>query len=104
MHYTLEEFATMTQQEFSFVYLTTTGCNVCKVLAPQLEAMARKFPGATFHRIELDDNPVAKGKFMAFAIPTLVVYSNGQELLRVARHIDLLDVEQKLTRYYQMIF
>jgi thiol-disulfide isomerase/thioredoxin len=104
MQYNMEDFDNMIGEDFSFVYITSEGCNVCKVLAPKLEEMAEKFPKSSFHRISLDYNQLAKSKFMAFAIPTLVVYSGGQELLRSSRHVDLYDVETKLTRYYEMIF
>lgn len=104
MKYKEYEFDSMRSEDFSFIYITSPGCSVCKVLAPKLEEMSKEFPRATFHRIDLEENPLAKSKFMAFAIPTLIVYSLGQEMIRGSRHMDLGEINQKLTRYYELIF
>jgi thiol-disulfide isomerase/thioredoxin len=94
----------MMAEKFSFVYITSTNCNVCKVLAPKLEKLAAGFAHAKFDRINIDENPLAKGQFTAFAIPTLLVYSKSQELLRASRYINLPELTNKLERYHQMIF
>lgn len=92
------------QEEFSFVYITTKSCNVCKVLQPKLRDLAKNFTKAKFHLIELDDHPEAAGLFMAFSIPTFIVYSEGRELIRTARHININEVENKLKKYYNLMF
>jgi len=92
------------QEEFSFVYITTKSCNVCKVLQPKLRKLANKFEKAEFHLIELEDHSQAAGLFMAFTIPTFIVYSEGHELIRTARNINVTEVESKLDRYYNMKF
>ena len=93
----------MKSQKFAFVYLTTKTCNVCKVLQPKLRRLAENFAEATFHRIYLDENKDAASEFMAFAIPTFLVYSEGKELIRSARHMDIAEINHKLSRYYEMI-
>ncbi|MCF7792490.1 MAG: thioredoxin family protein [Candidatus Cloacimonetes bacterium] len=98
------DFAEIKHKQFSFVYITTKDCNVCKVLQPQLREMAQKYSKADFELIELDDHPAAAGEFMAFAVPTFIVYSDGKELLRASRNLDLYDIETKLYKYYKMIF
>ena len=96
-------YSEMKEEKFSFVYLTTTTCNVCKVLQPKLRTLAENFDGATFNRIYLDERPEAKGYFMAFAVPTFIVYSEGKEILRTARHISVEEVKKTLERYYELI-
>jgi thiol-disulfide isomerase/thioredoxin len=97
-------FEEMKNEIFSFVYLTTTTCNVCKILQPKLRELAENYKEATFHEILMDEQPEAKGFFMAFAVPTFIVYSGGQEILRTARHISVDESRNTLDRYYGMIF
>lgn len=92
------------QEKFSFVYVTTKDCNVCKVLQPKLRELAKSYQNSTFNLIELDDHKEAAGFFMAFSIPTFLVYSEGSELIRTARHININEIRTKLDRYHQMIF
>ncbi|MBT3168464.1 MAG: thioredoxin family protein [Candidatus Cloacimonetes bacterium] len=97
------DFEKIKQEKFSFVYLTTKTCNVCKILQPKLRKLANEFDDATFHKIYLEEFPEATGDFMAFAVPTFVVYVEGREVLRTARHISIDNVREKLSRLYGML-
>ena len=68
-----------------------------KIISPE------NYKEATFHEILMDEQPEAKGFFMAFAVPTFIVYSGGQEILRTARHISVDESRNTLDRYYGMI-
>ncbi|MDP8203977.1 MAG: thioredoxin family protein [Candidatus Tenebribacter mawsonii] len=94
----------MKQEFFSFIYITTKSCNVCKVLQPKLRELAMNFSESKFHLVELDEHSEAAGFFMVFTVPTFLVYSEGQELIRTARHINIDEIKTKLSRYHQMIF
>ena len=97
-------FEKLKQKKFSFIYITTKDCTVCKVLQPKLRELAKRYQNSTFHLIELDDYKEAAGFFMAFSVPTFLVYSEGSELIRTARHLNINEIKTKLDRYHQMIF
>ena len=97
-------FQKLKQDKFSFIYITTKDCNVCKVLQPKLRDLAKGYKSCVFNLIELDDHGEAAGFFMAFSIPTFLVYSEGRELIRTARHLNIDEIRTKLNRYHQMIF
>ena len=90
--------------KFSFIYLTTENCNVCKILQPKLRQLTKTYKESTFNLIDLGVNNDAAGFFMTFSIPTFLVYSEGKELIRESRHMDLEEIKLKLDRYYEMIF
>ena len=98
------DFEKLKKDKFSFIYITTKDCNVCKVLQPRLRELAKSYQGSTFHLIELDEHKNAAGFFMAFSVPTFLVYSQGSELIRTARHLNIDEIRAKLDRYHQMIF
>ena len=100
----MDNYQELKEGNFAFIYITTKSCNVCKVLKPKLIELSEKYPQATFNLLELDDHPDAAGFFMAFSIPTFLVYSQNSELIRTARHMNIAEIEAKLDRYYQMIF
>lgn len=98
------DFKELKQRKFSFVYITTKDCNVCKILQPKLRKLAESFPKANFELLELDKYPQAAGEFICFTVPTIIVFSEGKELLRASRNLDLTEIEYKLTKFYNLIF
>lgn len=98
------DYKKIANEKFSFIYITTKDCKVCKILQPKLRTLAGRFQNSTFHLIELDDHSDAAGFFMALSVPTFLVFSEGKELIRTARHIDLAEVQQKLEKYYNLLF
>jgi thioredoxin 1 len=54
-------------------------CGPCRMLAPALEEIAKKFEGkATVAKIDIDQNPASAGKFGVMSIPTLILFKNGR--------------------------
>ena len=96
-------FEQIKQENFVFVYLTTKTCNVCSVLQPKILALVAEFDNATFHQIYLDEFPKATGIFMTFAVPTLIVYSKGQEILRASRQMSIDNIRGRLLRIYKLL-
>ena len=90
--------------KFSFVYLSQEECNVCSVTKPVFENLSKKYSNSSFHHIDLNKYEDAKGYFSVFTIPAILVFSEGKELLREARFFNFGDIEEKLDRYYEMIF
>lgn len=98
------DYQKLKQKKFSFIYITTKNCNICKIIQPKLRELTKDYKGATFHLIELDDDKEASGFLMVFAVPTILVYSEGKELIRAGRHLNIDEIKAKLDRYYKMIF
>ncbi len=99
----LKEFDKLKEEKFSFIYLSQESCNMCSVIKPIFENLAKKYKGATFTHIDLNNYEFAKGYFSVFNIPAILVYSEGKELLREARFFNFDQIESKLDKYNQLI-
>jgi len=54
-------------------------CGPCKAIGPVVEELAEEFEGkVSVAKMNVDDNPVTPGKFGIRAIPTLIVFKNGE--------------------------
>ena len=54
-------------------------CGPCKAIGPVVEELAEEFEGkVSIGKMNVDDNPVTPGKFGIRAIPTLIVFKNGE--------------------------
>jgi thiol-disulfide isomerase/thioredoxin len=87
------------------VYFSSPSCSVCKVLKPKLAEMCRKeFPELKLFYVDTEKSPLIAGQFRVFSIPTLLVFFNEKEFLRISRTIGLESLKTALSRPYQMLF
>ena len=61
------------------VEFTAEWCGACKVLAPALEQVARELDGRVrFHAIDADANPRVATRYAVRALPTVLVFRDGE--------------------------
>jgi thioredoxin 1 len=54
-------------------------CGPCKAIGPVVEDLAEEYTGrVTIAKMNVDENPVTPGKYGIRAIPTLILYKNGE--------------------------
>ena len=54
-------------------------CGPCKAIGPVVEELADEYEGkVTIAKMNVDDNPVTPGKFGIRAIPTLIIFKDGE--------------------------
>jgi len=59
-------------------------CGPCRSLAPIVDALAEQYAGtARFMKLNVDDNPQVVGRYRVQAIPTLIVFRDGEEKQRM---------------------
>ena len=86
-------------------YLSTSECNVCKVLKPKvIELIESDFPNISFYYVDLNEAKEISGQLSVFSIPTILVYFEGKETIRTSRNVHLEELREQIDRYYKMIF
>ncbi|HCY76850.1 MAG TPA: thioredoxin [Ignavibacteriales bacterium] len=86
-------------------YLSTPDCNVCKVLKPKvIEMIETDFPKISFCYVDLSEAKEISGQLSVFSVPTILVYFEGKETIRVSRNLHLEELREQINRYYKMIF
>ena len=59
-------------------------CGPCRSLAPIVDALAEQYAGtARFMKLNVDDNPQVVERYGVQAIPTLIVFRDGEEKQRM---------------------
>jgi thioredoxin 1 len=54
-------------------------CGPCKQIGPALEEIAGEMEGkVTIAKLNIDDNPMAPGKYGVRGVPTLMLFKNGK--------------------------
>jgi thioredoxin 1 len=59
-------------------------CGPCRSIAPIVDALAEQYAGkARFMKLDVDDNPQLAERYRVQAIPTLIVFRDGEEKQRM---------------------
>jgi thioredoxin 1 len=59
-------------------------CGPCRALAPIVDALAEQYAGtARIVKLNVDDNPAVVERYRVQAIPTLIVFQDGEEKERL---------------------
>ena len=59
-------------------------CGPCKMLAPEIDALAEQYQGkALVVKINVDDLPELASQYSVMSVPTLLVMKDGKEVTRM---------------------
>ena len=72
-------------------------CGPCKAIGPVIEDLATEYEGkVTIAKMNVDDNPVTPGKFGIRAIPTLIIFKDGEVVEQFVGGMSGEEMEEKL--------
>jgi len=54
--------------------------------------------------VDIEKSPVISGQFSVFTIPTILIYFDGKEQARFSRNISMHQLEESISRPYQLVF
>jgi thioredoxin-like negative regulator of GroEL len=63
-----------------------------------VQELLTQYPDFEFVYIDINQNPLFKGQYMVFTVPTIILFNQGRELQRFSRHISLQELEAYLER------
>jgi len=86
------------------VYFSAPTCNVCHSLKPKLmEAIKANFKEFHVEDVDVSVEQDVSAHFGVFAIPTVLVFLDGQEFLRKSRHMSVDEVIRDIKRPYEIM-
>ena len=75
-------------------------CGPCKAIAPTLEELGASYSGrATIGKLNVDENPTTASRFRVQAIPTLILFKDGEEKERLIGAQSKASISELLDRY-----
>src|SRR6185312_6278030 len=89
--------------QFSFLYVSRTNCGVCHVLLPQLQELLKEFPLIQLGHINADDVEEIAGRYSIFTVPALLLFVDGEEVIREARFVRMQSLQEKISKVYNML-
>ncbi|MBN2541176.1 MAG: thioredoxin family protein [Bacilli bacterium] len=96
---TYEEFETAVKQDLMILIAKTKTCVVCKPLTDKLLDFMKGYESIPVYQVYLEDVSLFSGQHLVFTVPTILVFSEGREILRESRFIDFAKVERLFQIY-----
>jgi thioredoxin 1 len=74
-------------------------CGPCKAIAPVIEELSKTYDGKVkFAKCNVDDNPVTPGNYGIRAIPTLILFKDGQQVDQIVGMADKSKLEASIKK------
>lgn len=86
----------------AMVYVSRPDCGVCTALKPRVAAAVKAYPKIELRSVDLEAIPAAAGAFSVFTVPAILVYVDGKEAIREARHVSVDDLFSRVDRLYHL--
>ena len=100
----IEIFEMIESTDMAVIYFTGMDCGVCEAIKFKVEEILKRFPNIKSGEINGEKHPSICAKFDVFSVPVFLLYVDKKESLRIGRNVDLISLEGKIQRYYEMIY
>mgnify|MGYP001175606698 CR=1 FL=1 len=82
------------QKEFVMIIAKSHTCTACRTILDMMKRSVPNLDQIEIYNIYVDDHDEFRGKHLIFSVPTVLIFSDGKELLRESRYINY----DKITR------
>lgn len=77
----------------------THTCSTCAMINTHLESTINRLDEIEHYQVFVDDVDSFRGKHVVFSVPTVLIFSEGKELLRESRFIDTHKINRLIDAY-----
>lgn len=92
------------EKEMVLIYFSSKSCSVCKAMKPKIEEILKNYPKIISLEVNVENTPKVTAVYNVFTIPGILVFVKGKETIREARYISIQEVNNKISRYYNLLF
>lgn len=86
------------------LYFGSNSCGVCRDIKPKIEEILNRYSKIKGIYVDVERSHNIAISYNIFTIPGILLFVEGKETIREARHISIQDIDSKLHRYYSLLF
>ena len=87
------------QNDFVIIVAKTHTCSTCKMIVDHLKQTITNLNTIESYQVYVDDCDAFRGEHIIFSVPTVLIFSNGKELLRESRFINTNKINRLINNY-----
>lgn len=89
------------QKPLALLVVKTNSCSVCRGIENRLTEQVSVIKNIPTAMVYVDELEIVRGNLMVFSVPATIVFTNGKEVFRSVRFIDMAKLNQTLEGYYE---
>ena len=103
---TIEDFSNLIRENRGVLfYFSTVSCSVGEAVEPKVrQLLSEKYPKLIYCTVDMNVSPELCVLNQVFVEPTILLFLEGKEAMRVSRNIGMIQLENSLSRLYQLAF
>lgn len=90
--------------EIVILYFSNKVCGACEVIRNKVQSMLEVYSKVKMIDIDGEEQTELAVMNSVFSFPLLILYVDGKEVIRVGRNVNLIELENTIKRYYDMLF
>ena len=94
-----QDIDTIINQELVMVIAKTHTCSSCQTIAGMLESNLANYHEIESYAIYVDDIDKFRGEHLIFSVPTVIIFSEGKELLRESRYMNYTKMDRLIEMF-----
>lgn len=91
------------ENDLCLLVFTTETCGVCNALKPRVGELAEREPALNVRYVDAERSAEAAGQYGVFAVPVYILFVQGRETVRFARHFGMNELESAVNRYARLL-
>lgn len=87
------------KKDFVMVIAKSHTCTICNTILNTIEHNVPNLSDIEIYNIYIDDVDEFRGQHTIFSVPTVLIFSEGKELLRESRYINYSKIQRLIDLY-----
>ena len=92
------------KEKMTLLFFSDNMWSNCLGFGPKLKNLLKRYPKITSLEIDINKNIDLRGKYLIYVAPTIILFIHGKETIKLSKFISMDILEEKIKRYYNMIF
>jgi len=95
----------ITRSPAALIYFSAPDCGVCHALKPKVQRLLREeFPRLQWLEVDIAAEPALAARYQVFTVPTVLVFFDGRESVRLSRGFAMGSLRDQVARPYGLRF
>lgn len=95
----MKDIERVINQELVMIIAKSHTCTMCNTILNTLEHNVKNLDKIDIYNVYIDDIDEFRGTHLIFSVPTVLIFSEGKELLRESRYINYAKIDRLIEMF-----